>query len=466
MPNSLSESLECAEELLRRRQARKSLLPFTEYTTPRWQPSKIHRAICTQLDRVVEGEIDRLLLLCPPQHGKSQIASRRLAAYMLGRDPVRDVIGVSATAELATEFGAATRDCIGSQEYRALFPETVLKEDSKAKNRWHTEQGGGYYAVGIGGSLFGRGGLAIIDDPFSSWEDAQSEVSRKRVWDWYTGTLYNRIRPGQPIIVIQHRMHEDDLVGKLLEAEKSGGDKWTVVELKAELDDPPWPERYDKAALERIKANTDPRQWSALYMQDPTPEDGDYFKRDWFGEYEEAPTGLNIYAASDYAVTVDDGDYTEHGIFGVDFNTNVYALDWWYGQTSSDVWIEKKCDLILKHMPMCWFGESGVIRKSVEPFLLRRMQERSAYCRLEWLPSINDKPTRARGFQARASMGKVFLPKRAPWKDRLLSQLLKFPNGKNDDAVDVCGLIGRGLDHIVNAAPKKPAVHAGASWMG
>jgi predicted phage terminase large subunit-like protein len=292
-------------------------------------------------------------------------------------------------------------------------------------------------------------------------------VKRRKVWNWFQGTFYNRIRPGMPIIVIQHRMHEDDLVGKLLEAEKyDGGDKWEVVNLAAHLDNPPWPQRYDRAALERIKANTDPRQWSALYMQDPTPESGDYFKREWFNDYEETPAGLNIYAASDYATIEGEGDYTEHGIFGVDFNSNVYVLDWWRGQTTSDVWIEEKCRLILKHRPITWFGESGVIRRAVEPFMMRRLTERGAFCNIEWLPSIADKTARARGFQARASMGKVFLPRHAPWKDDLMSQLMKFPMGKYDDGVDVCSLIGRGLDQIVSSAPRKPQLVAGANWMG
>lgn len=448
---------EAAQELLRRRAARNSLLAFTEYTTPRWSPGPIHHEICRQLDRVVSGEIDRLLLLCPPQHGKSTIASKRLAAYILGRDPTKEIIGASATAELASEFGGAVRDCVASPEYQRLFPGTQLREDSQAKGRWQTREGGGYYAVGVGGALFGRGGLGIIDDPFATWEDAQSEVQRKRVWDWYTGTFYNRIRPGEPIIVIQHRMHEDDLVGHLLAEQVNGGDKWEVVNLAAHLDSPPWPQRYDRAALERLKANTDARKWSALYMQDPTPDDGEYFKREWFEgrEYTDIPPRLRIFGASDYAVTDGDGDYTEHGIFGVDFNNDIYVLDWWRGQVSSDVWIERKCDLIVRHKPLIWFGESGVIRKAVEPALKRRMNEREAYCRLEWLPSIADKPTRARSIQARASMGKVHLPKHSTWKDELLSQLLKFPQGKYDDGVDVLSLLGRGLEFV--GAPRHVA---------
>jgi hypothetical protein len=81
-----------------------------------------------------------------------------------------------------------------------------------------------------------------------------------------------------------------------------------------------------------------------------------------------------MYGASDYAVTEGKGDYTEHGVAGVDGNLNVYIADWWRGQTASDVWIERKCDLIVKHKPSCWFGEAGPIRRAVEPFLMRRMR--------------------------------------------------------------------------------------------
>ena len=456
--------------MLSRRKARNSLLAFTEYTTPRWTPGPIHQAICEQLDRVARREVDRLMLLCPPQHGKSTVASKRAPAYLLGKNPLLDILGASATSPLAEEFGGSVRNCVGSEEYKALFPEVVLTADSQARGRWNTLQGGGYYAVGIGGALMGRGGdLGIIDDPFATWEDAQSETSRRRVWEWYTGTFYNRIRPGGAIVVIQHRMHEDDLVGMLLKSQAQGGDKWEVVELKADPENPPWPQRYDKAALERIKLNTDPRQWNALYMQDPAPEDGEYFKKEWFGEYDEAPRILNIYGASDYAVTEDGGDYTEHGVFGVDQNSNIYVLDWWRGQATADVWIERQLDLVLKHKPLRWFGEAGPIRRSVEPFLMRRMQERNAFCWMEYLPSIHDKPSRARSIQARASMGRVWVPRVAEWKADVMGQLFKFPGGRHDDAVDVFSLIGRGLETISNAAPRQEesgGMALSQGWMG
>jgi hypothetical protein len=153
----------------------------------------------------------------------------------------------------------------------AIF-DTTLAEDSQAKGKWHTSDGGIYYALGIGGSVLGRGGdVILIDDPFGSMQEAQSELERKNVWDWYTGTAYNRLMPGGAIVVINHRMHEDDLCGRLLAQQAAGGDQWEVVELPAINDDGEalWPDAYPIEALHRIRLNSQARFWSALYQQRP-----------------------------------------------------------------------------------------------------------------------------------------------------------------------------------------------------
>lgn len=194
-----------------------------------------------------------------------------------------------------------------------------------------------------------------------------------------------------------------------------------------------------------------------MYQQEPVPDEGDYFRRDNFSEYEELPPDLRIYAASDFAVTEGAGDFTEHGVFGMDTNGNLYVLDWWRGQSQSDVWIEKMCDLIKAHKPLVWFGEAGPIRRAIEPFLVRRMGERNAYCRLEWMSSINDKVVRARAIQALASIKSIVWPKwHAAWRPEVEKQLLQFPSGKYDDAVDVFSLIGRGLEHVQPASKPRP----------
>jgi predicted phage terminase large subunit-like protein len=437
-----------ASEVYRRRLARQSTEAFTEYVTPGWAASKIHKAIGVQLDRVRRKEIDRLLLLCPPQHGKSEMTSRKFPALLLGEDPTRDVIAASATAELADGFGRDVRNTIMGGEYQSLFPDTQLSEDSQAKGRWHTAQGGSYYAVGIGGQLFGRGGMAVIDDPFGSWEDAQSETIRDKVWDWYTGTLYNRIRPGEPIIMIQHRMHEDDLAGRVIERMKQGGtDRWEIVELPALVDDPPWPERYDRAALERIRDNTDPRQWSALYLQNPVPAEGTFFKRDWFKWYDPRVVPVcHRYASSDFAVTDGGGDWTEIWTHGVDPSNNLYlGLDAYSGQVTADVWIEALVRQFRKWKPFAHFGESGVIRRAIEAPLTRRMHETGAFTRLEWITRSKDKPAMARALQARMAMGKVYLPDNEAGH-ALSVQMLAFPGSGHDDKVDMAALMALAID--------------------
>ena len=439
--------------------ASESMLDFVAYTTPRWIPGPIHVAICDQLDRVRRREIDRLMLLCPPQHGKSTATSKRAPAYFLGHDPSEDIIQVSASADLAEGFGQDVRNCMRAEEYARVFPSVSLREDSQARGRWHTNHGGSYYAVGIGGQLYGRGGMAIIDDPFGTWADAQSQLQRDKVWDWYTGTLYNRVRPGKPIVVIQHRMHEDDLVGRLLAQQAAGGDRWEVVELPAVIDNPPWPERYDSAALIRIRDNMDRRQWEALYMQNPTPDEGTYFKREWFEMFD--PLKLpksHMYTSGDFAVTEGGGDWTDIATHAYSDETLYLGVEGWYGQTTADQWIERLIDQVAARKPFAFFGEGGPIRRAVEPFLLRRMLERNQFVRCEWVTRGADKATEARSLQAMAGLGRVKIAD-TEYGHRLLSQLLKFPSGTQDDAVDMAVNMAKAIDEAHPAivpVPKDP----------
>lgn len=440
---------QAATELLERRRARLGLLAFTNYTNQAYRAAPHHELIAEKLEAVARGEVLRLMICTPPRHGKSELASRRFPAWFLGLFPEKQIIAASYNSDLADDFGREVRNIVASPEFGNLF-ETQLAPDSKAANRWHTNEGGMYIAAGVGTAMTGRGAdVLLIDDPFKDRKEADSELQRKNVWDWYTSTAYTRLMPGGAIVVINTRWHDDDLSGRLLFEQDEGGDKWDVLVLPAiENGKALWPEWYPIDRLEQIRAVLPARDWNALYQQNPIPDDGDYFKAGWFADYDELPETLTVYGASDYAVTDGGGDFTEHGVFGVDFNKNLYVLDWWRGQEAADVWIDRKCDLIGKHKPHCWFGESGPIRRAIEPFMMSRMTQRNAFCRIEWLPSVADKPTRARSIQAMASMGKVFLPKNAAWKGDVLAQLLRFPAGKHDDAVDVFSLVGRGLEFI------------------
>jgi predicted phage terminase large subunit-like protein len=447
-----------AAELLRREAAQRDLIKFTEYTFPRYEAARHHRLIAGQLERVLNGEVDRLMLLVPPRHGKSELASRRFPAFYLGRFPDQQFIGVSATADLAGDYGREVRNIISSPEYASLF-ETTLAPDSQAKGKWHTSAGGLYYSVGIGGAVLGRGAhVMLIDDPFASMEDALSEVARKNAWDWYTGTAYNRLMPGGAIIIINHRMHEDDLAGRLLAQQAAGGDTWKVVELPAidETGQALWPENYPLQALERIRQNTQPRFWSALYQQKPSPEEGDYFKADWLRPYESMPARetLKIYGASDYAVTAAGGDYTMHVVIGIDPEKRIYVLDLWREQAASDRWVEAFCDLVLRWKPIGWVEEQGQINAGVGPFLERRMRERNAYVARKQFPTRGDKAIRAQSIRGRMALDGLYVPTRAKWFPDFRSELLNFPAGKYDDQVDALGLIGQVLQHMSSGIAK------------
>lgn len=450
-----------ASELIRRQDAAGNLIAFTEYTFPRYRTAEHHRIIAEQLERVERGEVDRLMLLVPPRHGKSELASKRFPAFFLGRQPHKQFLSVSATSELATDFGREVRNIIDGPEYRCLF-ETRLAADSQAKGKWHTKEGGVYFAVGIDGGVLGRGGdCVLIDDPYATMKDAMSEVTRKNVWDWYTGTIYNRLMPGGAIVVINHRMHEDDLTGRLLAQQAAGGDQWEVVRLPAVSDDGGalWPDWYPVERLERIKRNTQPRDWSALYQQNPTPEDGDYFKREWLKSYVTLPPRetLAVYGASDYAVTSEGGDYTVHVVVGVDPDGHMYLLDLWRKQASSDVWVDAFCSLVKDWQPREWAEEQGQIKAGVGPFLERMQRERQAYVYRRDFPVRSDKAVRAQSIRGRMALDGLYVPANAGWVADLRSELLSFPAGKHDDQVDALGLIGQLLDTIsVGRKPEPP----------
>ena len=450
--------------------SRRSLLSFTEYTLPQYKRAAHHHLIAEKLEAVERGEIDRLMIFMPPRHGKSELASKRFPAWCLGRNPRRQIIAASYNSDLASDFGRNVRNIVASPEFTQVFPDVTLAPDSQAANRMNTNRGGTYVAAGVGTAVTGRGAdIALIDDPFKDREEADSERRRELVWDWYRSTLYTRLMPGGAIVLIQTRWHEDDLAGRLLEHE---GEQWDILELPALHPERGalWPEWYDEAALLRIKDTIGPREWSALYQQQPQPDEGTFFQRDWFKTWSQKPA-MRYYGTSDYAVTDGGGDYTVHRVWGVSPDGDIYRVDGWRGQSTSDVWIDTKLDLISKWKPLAWFGEGGVIQKAIEPALKRRMRERQVYCRLEWLPSVADKPTRARSFQAMAASGRVWFE---PGAD--ISEFLVFPAGKHDDDVDTASLIGRAIDQahpaIVNAVQKSerrdgywPSEKADNDWM-
>lgn len=431
--------------------ARDGLLAFTEYTMPTYMRAPHHIEIADALDRVERGVCKRLMIQEPPRMGKSELASRRFPPFFIGRNPTRQIIQASYSADLAIEFGRDVKTIMGGTVYKKIFPGVQLRADSKAAGRWNTQQGGSYLAAGVGGGVTGRGAdVLIIDDPIKDREEANSELQREKVWRWYGSVAGTRLQPGGSIVLIMTRWHQDDLAGRLIQEMKAGADQWEIIKLPA-LDkqgESIWPEWFSTQELLAKKRAMTAWDWASLYEQEPIPEGGEFFASEWFRWYEEVPRGLRMYGASDYAVSDQSGDYTVHLVVGVDELGNIYIVDLWRDRTPPDVWITVFCEMVKRYRPVKWLEEKGQIIKSVGPFLEQEIRNRKAFCYREQVGSNKDKPTRAQAIRGMFSLGKVYLRAGASWVDDLVSELLAFPSGTHDDQVDALSLIGRMLVDI------------------
>ena len=466
-----------ARELLSRQKAKDGFLDFVEYTFPQYKAARHHRLITEKLEAVERGDIKRLMLFLPPRAGKSQLASRHFPAWYLGRHPERQIICASANSDLAGDFGRDVRNLVADAEYQNVFKGVDLAADSKAAGKWHTNEGGSYFAAGVGGMISGRGShLLIIDDPVPGREEADSQIERDRLSRWYSSQAFMRLMPDAAIILIMTRYHADDLAGRLL----SGAEEWEVLKLRGLIEteaqseedilnrsvgESLWPEWFTPEALENQKRVVAPRDWAAMIQQDPISEEGAYFKAEYVQYYDEAPENLTKLGASDYAVSGGKGDYTVHGIVGIDSNEDVYILDWWRGREESDVWVEVFLDLMDKHQTLNWGEESGQIIKSLGPFIDRRMEERGVWGQREQFASVKDKGTRARAIQGLFAMKKVYIPRNAPWTQDLVNELLLFTgnNDKQDDQVDVLSLFGRMIRDMRGTVLPMPSEHKEAN---
>jgi len=242
---------------------------------------------------VERGEIKRLMIFVPPRHGKSELASIDFPAWYLGKHPEKEIITSSYSAELAQDFGYKTRNLVDTQEYSELF-DTHLMEDSKSKAKWLTNDKGGYTAVGVGGAVTGRGAnIFIIDDPLKNRQEAESETTRKMVYDWYTSTAYTRLEKDGAVILIMTRWHKYDLAGMLLKKMEDDPDseQWTVIKFPAlaikdeefrKQGEPLWPDKYNFAALSKMKTTVGNYDWSALYQQEPIASEDQEFRQEFY----------------------------------------------------------------------------------------------------------------------------------------------------------------------------------------
>ncbi len=460
-----------------------------------------HHALLTEkLSELAHGEIPNLMVMCPPGSAKSTYVDVVFVPWFMAKYPRKNVILASYAANIARKQGRRARQLIRSRPFSNLFPGVGLSAVSQAADEWSLTTGGEYMAGGLLGGLTGnRAALGILDDPIAGREEAESETIRQKVWDAYSDDFCSRLIPGAPQVMILTRWHQDDPAGRILPEHWNGesglfdgrdGRKWYVLCLPAicDRDDDPlgrkrgetlWPEWFSLDHWKPFQRN--PRAWSSLYQQRPSPEEGSYFQRDWFNRFEDrdVPRSLRYVGTSDYAVTEGGGDHTVLRVWGVDNAdpANIWLIDGWRGQTAADLWIENQIDLTERYRQaggsFTWYGEAGVIQKAIEPMLTRRLRERRTSCRLIWLPSSADKPSRARSSQALAREGRINVRDDSDG-DCFIDECTAFPGGRYDDDVANLSLLGRAIDQISAPKPVKPPVKrqtirprsSGHAWMG
>lgn len=290
---------------------------------------------------MIHGDLRRLQISLPPQHGKSELASRLIPAFLFGLNPDVSLIATSYSATLAEKMNRDVQRIIDSNEYKALFPGTRLNESNVRTASGNylrnsdtfevVDHKGVYLCAGVGGGITGQGGQwLIIDDPFKNREEADSPTFREKVWNWYTSTLYSRQRKDVRIIVINTRWHCDDLSGRLLKQSQDDpkADQWKVIELKAiaEHDRPAydprqegealWPAFKNLQELESMRATMGEYDWSALYQQNPRQGGGVEWPEKYFGPqiwFDEWPGHLDIRTTG---VDPSKGRDGKHGDYG------------------------------------------------------------------------------------------------------------------------------------------------------
>lgn len=274
--------------------ARRSFIDFVQYMKPNYRVNWHHELIADYLDAFVRGEIPRLMIFTPPQHGKSELVSRNLPAYSLGNYPDFKIIGASYSATLANSFNRDAQRIMEQERYRHIFPETRISRtigEADPAGKWKRTgdeveiigRGGFFKTVGVGGSLTGTpADIAIIDDPVKDAIEAMSSTTQQRNWDWYTDVLSTRLHNESRVLITQTRWDVNDLSGKILKQMEEGGEHFEILNLPAvrttishprdprEVGEPLWPERHsiDKLLAVRKKSI---RTYEALYQQNPKP---------------------------------------------------------------------------------------------------------------------------------------------------------------------------------------------------
>jgi predicted phage terminase large subunit-like protein len=449
-PEEQSELLALAmqyKESVARENAEQNFMGFVRAVWPSFINGRHHKVMAKKFEEIASGKIRRLIINMPPRHTKSEFASYLLPAWFLGKFPNKKIIQCSNTAELAVGFGRKVRNLVGSDVYSSVFPNVALQVDSKAAGRWATNHGGDYFAIGVGGTVTGKGAdLLIIDDPHSEQEAAIASTNPEvydKVYEWYSSGPRQRLQPGGAIVVVMTRWAKRDLTGRIVKSwVDKDGEEWEIIDFPAILPSgkPLWPEFWSLKELESLKLELPLSKWNAQYQQQPTSEEGAIVKREWWKiwEPERPPSCEFVIQSWDTAFTKNErSDYsacTTWGVFYMNENErdpHVILLDAFKKRME----FPELKETAYQHY-MEWEPDAFVVEaKAAGSPLIYELRQRGIPVQ-EFTPTRgNDKIARINSVSDLFASGKVWAPS-TRWAEEVIEEMAAFPNSEHDDLVD------------------------------
>ena len=404
---------------------------------------KHHHIVAEKLEAVANGTLKRLIINMPPRHTKSEFASFLFPSWFIGRAPTKKIMQATHTADLSIRFGRKVRNLMDGEDYKRVFPLVRLRADSKAAYRWETDDGGEYYAAGVGGSIAGRGAdLFIVDDPHSE-QDAMSPTALDNAWEWYMSGPRQRLQPGGAIIIVMTRWGDADMTARLIkqQAMDPKADQWEVVEFPAIFDsgEPLWPEYWKLEELEKIKASITLSKWMAQYMQRPTSDASSLIKRDWWKLWEKKDIPRLQYVIQSYDTAflkTRTADFSAIQTWGVFFPTedsppNAILLDAKKGR-----WEFPDLKRVALEEYKYWEPETVLIEAKASGTPLTQELRAMGIPVVNFTPSRgNDKHSRVNSISPLFESGLIWRPDTS-WAEEVVEELASFPFGEHDDHVD------------------------------
>lgn len=448
----LLKDLETREMRTRLAAAQDNMLGFAQAVYPGFKIGPHHKRLAKIFTDVIEGKKKRVIINIAPRMGKSEFSSYLFPAYFLGKYPNKKIIMGTHTAGLSEDFGRRIRNLLDSEEYREVFPQTLVADDQKAAGKWSTSAGGQYYAAGVGGALAGRGAdLFVIDDPHSEQDvKTNSRLAFDTAWSWFQTGPLQRLMPGGAIIIIMTRWSLLDLTGRLIDYQIKNPDSipWEIVELPAILNEDTeqekslWPEQWPLESLKATKAALDPRYWNAQYMQQPTAETSAIVSRKhwriWEGD-EPPPCDYVIQSWDTAFETKNNSDYSACTTWGVWYNEEegnspqLILLDAFKDRMA----FPELKQIAHKHWKE-WQPDAFIVEKKAAGAPLIQELRNMGIPVQEFTPSRgNDKMVRLNAVADLFTSGKVWAPD-TRWAREVIEEMAAFPVGEHDDFVDTC----------------------------